>query len=249
MKLLPLEIGRLDTQLAAVTGGEGQVVFPVPVWLIEHPDGLVLFDTGMHADLQTGVGRIGELVASAFRPDFAPGEEVSARLEDRGVRPSDVDRIVFSHLHFDHAGGTGEIPDARIVVQRSEWEAGHDPGPIEAGIYNPDDYDLGHDVELVDGAHDVFGDGRVVCVPTPGHTPGHQSLRVELASGPVVLTADCIYFEQMLDDMAVPPFGHDLDRQRRSMAELRSLRDDHGCRLLYGHDAAQLATLPSDGLV
>lgn len=250
MKLIPLEIGRLDTDMRAITGEEGSMVLPVPAWLIDHPDGLALFDTGMHTDLQHGTERIGDFVGSIFRPDFGEGEQISARLEARGIRPSDIDKVVFSHLHFDHAGGTVEIPDARVVIQRAEWEAGHDNKFVDAGIYNPDDYDHGHDVQLVEGEHDVFGDGRVVCIPTPGHTPGHQALRVELDSGPVVLTADCVYFERMLTEMLVPPFGNEVsqEQQRASMRHLASLRDDHGCHLLFGHDEAQFRAIPTDGL-
>jgi len=133
------------------------------------------------------------------------------------------------------------------VVNRAEWEAGHDTALIEQGVYDPVDYDHGHDVEQVEGRHDVFGDGTLVCIPTPGHTPGHQALRVELDSGPVVLTGDCVYFQRMLDEMLVPRFGHDTDQQLASMRELAQLRND-GCQLLYGHDHEQLATVPDGGL-
>lgn len=247
LKLVPLEIGRLEANLVAITGEEGSIVLPVPAWLIEHPEGLVLFDTGMHADLRHGIERIGARLGRLFAPDLPEGEDLTARLAARGIRASDVDRIVFSHLHFDHCGATAEIPDARVVVQGAEWEAAHRRVLIDGGVYDPDDFDVGHEVEMIDGPHDVFGDGRLVCVPTPGHTAGHQSLRVELESGPVVLTSDCVYFEHFLDDMIVPAFGHDLDRQRRSMRELATMRDD-GCRLLFGHDPAQFAALPAGGL-
>lgn len=247
MRLIPLRVGHLDSEQRIITGDSGAISFPIVSWLIEHPAGLVLFDTGMHRDLQTDVTRLGRS-ADFFRPEFTAGEEVSARLDQRGIRATDIDLIVYSHLHFDHAGGTEEIPDARIVVQEAEWQAGHDRKLIERGVYSPADFDHGHDVEEIDGEHDLFGDGLIRCLPTPGHTPGHQSLRVELDSGPVVLTGDCVYFEQMLEDMAVPRFGHDLELQRRSMVELAAMRSD-GCRLLFGHDLPQLEELPADGLV
>ena len=250
MRLVPLEIGRLGSDLRALTGEPGRQYLPVPSWLIEHPEGLVLFDTGMHVDLRHSSERIGEFSASIFDPDLPEGEDLTARLGAHGIRPTDVDVIVFSHLHFDHCGGTGEIPDARIVCQRDEWEAGHVPKLVERHVYNPADFDLGHDVQLVEGRHDLFGDGSVVCLPTPGHTKGHQSLVVDLASGPVVLTADCVYFERFLDDPddpVVPAFGYDLDQQRASMRELARLRDG-GHRLLYGHDREQFASLPTAGL-
>ncbi len=247
IRLVPLEIGRLEADLSIITGDEGTATLPIPSWLIEHPKGSVLFDTGLHPSLQTSSDRIGRS-AKFFTPDFPPGEELTARLLAAGVRPSDIDYIVFSHLHFDHVGGTEEIPDARIIVQAAEWKAGHDQALIDRGTYFPIDYDHGHDVEAIDGVHDLFGDGLVVCVPTPGHTPGHQALRIELDSGPIVLTGDCIYFEQMLDEMRVPRFGFDTDLQRRSMNELKRMRDDEGCRLLFGHDVEQFRSLPSSGL-
>ncbi|MGH1487950.1 MAG: N-acyl homoserine lactonase family protein [Acidimicrobiales bacterium] len=246
MKLIPLELGKIEAALRVVTGEDGTVTLPIAGWLIEHPNGLALFDNGMHQGLQTDITRLGR-TAKAFRPDYHPGDEVSAQLAARGIRPSDIDVMIFSHLHFDHAGGTGELPDARIVVQQAEWEAGHDAKLIEEGVYDPIDYDHGHDVQAVKGEHDVFGDGTVTCIPTPGHTPGHQALRIELESGPVVLTGDCVYFERMMDDMLVPKFGHDTDQQRQSMQHLASLRDE-GCKLIYGHDEAQFRSLPSEGL-
>jgi glyoxylase-like metal-dependent hydrolase (beta-lactamase superfamily II) len=242
MKLIPLEIGRLEASLSIITGEDTTATLPIPSWLVEHPDGLLLFDTGLHPDLRHGTERIGR-AARFFAPDFPAGEELAARLVAAGVRPSDITHIVFSHLHFDHVGGTAEIPDARIIVQADEWTAGNDPRLIEKGAYMPDDYVLGHDVQTITGLYDVFGDGSVICVPTPGHTIGHQSLRVELESGPVVLTGDCIYFDRMLTEMRVPTFGYDTDQQRDSMLELRRLRDVEGCRLLYGHDVDQFRAL------
>ncbi len=243
MNLIPLEIGRLEANLSMITGVDETATLPIPSWLVEHRDGLLLFDTGLHPDLQHSSDRLGG-AAETFTPDFQQGEELSARLEARGIRPSDITHIVFSHLHFDHVGGTAEIPDARIIVDAAEWATRLDPELMAGGSRHPEDFDLGHAVQTVTGAHDVFGDGQVVCVPTPGHTVGHQSLRVELDSGPVVLTSDCIYFEQMLTQMRTPEWGHDTDQQLVSMAELRRLRDDEGCRLIYGHDVAQIRALP-----
>ena len=167
MRIVGLEIGRIMTQRSVLDGGDGAVLFPVPSWLIEHRDGLVLFDTGMHASLQDSVERIGADTASRFTPDFEAGEEVAARLDERAIRASDITHVVFSHLHFDHAGGTNELPDARIVVQRAEWQAGHDQRLIDHGVYNPADYDLGHDVQQVDGKHDVLLDHVIVLIQTP----------------------------------------------------------------------------------
>ena len=245
LRLVPLECGWLSTAASSVVAGaNGDVDLPIPSWLVVHPSGqTLLFDTGLHHDLVDGVAARYPLMARQFASRFNPADRVSARLEDVEIDPSSVNKIVFSHLHFDHCGGTALVPNAEIIVQRSEWRSGHHPKLIEHEVYNPADFDLGHDVLKIDGAHDVFGDGSVICIPTPGHTAGHQSLRVNLASGPVILTGDCVYWKEVLEEMLLPPFGFDHEMQLDSMRNLKELRDEHGCRLLYGHDASQWASL------
>lgn len=244
--MIPLEVGRIDADLDELIGSPGRRLLPVPAWLIEHPRGVVLFDTGLHPELRTSRDRLrGVMQASTI--DLPDGADLSGRLSAAGLDPADVDVVIFSHLHFDHCGGTAELPDARLVMQGVEWEAAHHPRLVEAGIYNPDDFDLGHDRQLIDGEHDVFGDGRVVCVPTPGHTKGHQALRVALDSGPIVLTGDCVYFAEMLEEMRVPLFAYNPALQLESMRALAAMQAD-GCRLLFGHDLEQFRALPSMGL-
>jgi len=155
-------------------GGEGRIDLPIPSYLIEHPKGTALFDTGMHPDCQHDpAGRIGPHITKLFSFNFRPGEEVSARLEATGRDPAKIDLVVNSHFHFDHVGGYVLIPNATMVVQRREWEAGMDPDLAALRGFNRADFDLGHKVMQIDGEHDLFGDGTVVCLPTHGHTPGH----------------------------------------------------------------------------
>ncbi len=249
LKIIPLECGWLATATASVVAdAPGNARLPIPSWLVVHPTGqTLLFDTGLHQDVQQGVAARYPKMARTFEADFSAGEELSARLQAVHIDPTSVDKIVFSHLHFDHCGGTELVPNAQIIVQEAEWTAGHHAKMIEHEVYSPADFDLGHDVLQVTGTHDVFGDGSVVCIPTPGHTAGHQSLRVNLASGPVVLTGDCVYWEDVLDNMLLPPFAFDYDVQLESMRHLQALRDQDGCRLLFGHDEAQWSLLPHDG--
>lgn len=246
MRLIPLEVGRIDADLDELIGTPGRRLLPVPAWLVEHPRGTVLFDTGLHHELRTSPARLkGSMRNSAVL--LPEGADLTARLDAAGFRTSDIDIVVFSHLHFDHCGGTAELPDARLVVQAAEWEAAHHPRLIDAAVYNPDDFDLGHDRQVVEGQFDLFGDDRVVCVPTPGHTKGHQALRVTLDSGPVVLTGDCIYFASMLEHLHVPRLCYRADMQRASMQRLAHLQAE-GCRLLFGHDLEQFESLPAEGL-
>ncbi len=225
-------VGPMGNFLAGV---EGEIRVPVPCFLIDHPQGLTLFDSGMHPQTQTDPhGRLGG-IANLFRVEFQPGQEVSGRLQGIGVDAARVRYLINSHLHFDHTGGNAEIPNARLVVQRREWEAGHDADQIRKQFYLPQDYQLGHDALAVDGEHDLVGDGRVVCFPTYGHTPGHQSLRLQLDDRTVVLTGDACYLRRTLDEMHLPPVADDPAAMRRSLDQLRALRDA-GARLIYGHD-------------
>jgi N-acyl homoserine lactone hydrolase len=225
-------------------GQHGKLRVPVPVFLIEHPKGRVVFDTGLHPAVQHDPeGRLGFL-AGVFPAEFRAGEEVAARLAARDVAPDRVDYVVLSHLHFDHAGGLETLPNARVVVQRREWVAGQDADLAGALSFGRHDYDHGHDLLLVDGEHDLFGDGRVVCLPTHGHTPGHQSLRVRLDGGDVVLTADSCYFRRTLEDEHLPAQPYDRDAMLASIRRLRALRDG-GARLVYGHDPEAWPDVPA----
>ena len=184
VKLYAMTCGWLTGELdRLMEGGEGDVELPIPSYLIEHPRATALFDTGLHPACQHDpAARVGPRLSSLFRFNYQPGEEISARLAALDRDPARIDLIITSHLHFDHVGGNALIPNATVVVQRRELEAGHDPEQAAQRGFSPLDYDLGHQLRLIDGEHDVFGDGSVVCLPTHGHTPGHQSLRVRLDS-------------------------------------------------------------------
>lgn len=240
MRLVPIESGWMscDTEIMCEGGLASEaerIRFPVSCWLIEHERGNVLFDSGLHAELKTNQGRLGAL-ENIF--DIEIEHTLTEQLARQGYDAADIDILVFSHLHFDHSGATAEIPNARIIVQEDEWQVAHSPKLIEQGVYFPDDFDLGHDVMTVDGDHDLFGDGRIMCIPTPGHTAGHQCVKVELESGPVLLVGDCCYFSAMLTDLRLPSFSFDKELQLASMKKLIDLQDA-GVKLLFGHDRDQ----------
>jgi N-acyl homoserine lactone hydrolase len=130
-----------------------------------------------------------------------------------------------------------------MLVQRSEWEAGMDPDIAEPHGYNRRDFDLGHKRLLIDGEHDVFGDGSVICLATYGHTPGHQSLRVRLDGGEVVLAADSCYFCRTLRERRLPRRVHDRAAMLASLDRLAAL-EAGGARIFYGHDPEFWQTVP-----
>ncbi len=245
LHLVAMTCGWLDGPLGLFLAGEtGRLRVPVPSYLIVHPKGRVIFDTGLHIEAQSDAkGRLGE-AGAAFTVDFEPGDEVESRLEACDVDASEQIRfLVNSHLHFDHSGGNAQIPNATLVVQRREWEAGRDADQIASNYFDPRDYDLGHERMLIDGEHDLFGDGSVVCLPTFGHTPGHQYLRVRIDSGDVVLAADSCYLRRTLEDFHLPTVRSDPEAMLDSLRFLRKLQE-RGARILFGHDPELWADLP-----
>ena len=244
VRLFALTCGWLTGSLGGFLAGEnGRLRVPVPCFLIDHPQGKVLFDSGLHPEAQTDpAARLG-VAARLFDVEFGADEDVARRLAALDVDPGAIRYLVNSHLHFDHTGGNAMIPNAQLIVQRLEWEAGQDPDLARRNFYDRKDYDTGHDVRLVSGEHDLFGDGRVVCLPTYGHTPGHQSLRVRLDSGDVVLTADACYLRRTLEALHLPAVVHDEQLMLASLHRLRALRAS-GARIFYGHDPEFWAGVP-----
>jgi glyoxylase-like metal-dependent hydrolase (beta-lactamase superfamily II) len=217
-----------------ITGQTGKMRMPVPAFVVEHPRGVLVFDTGMHPELMKSTERL-RSTASLFDLELTPDTFLASRLASVGFDAQDVRLVATSHLHFDHCGGLIEVPNARMLVQRAEWDAAFEPTLVEYGVFNPDDFDLGHDRELLDGEHDVFGDGSVRLVPTPGHTKGHQSLVVE---NRVMLVGDACYCRLALDLDALPAYGADPDRQRKTFAWLRE-QESAGTQLVFSHDTDQ----------
>jgi len=244
VKIYAMTCGWLTSDLAMMLAGKpGKIRFPVPAYLIDHPRGKVLFDTGLHPQCQHDArSRIGFL-ADFFNVEFRPGEDIQSRLEALDVDASRIEFLVNSHLHFDHTGGNELVPNAKIIIQQREWEAGQTPEFIKANGYAPADYDHGHLIQAVNGEHDLFGDGRIVTIPTFGHTPGHQSLKVRLDSGDVILTADACYLKETLTNLHLPGLVHNRTEMMNSLLLLRKLQRA-GARIIYGHDPEFWAQVP-----
>ncbi len=248
LELYGMTCGWLAMPLPMMLEGEtGVIKVPLPSYLIKHPKGLVVFDTGlsmgMQGDKEAQHAEIGD-AAYGIEPYFSAGEEIGARLSDAGIDPGSIDIIVNSHLHPDHAGGNAQIPNARVIVQRNEWECGCSENCAEH-LMNPAHYRLGQDMQLIDGEHDVFGDGTVVCIPTYGHTVGHQSLKLKMGAQEIILTADACYFRKTLDDMHLPGLVNDRDQMLESLNRLRAAQRS-GAQLIFGHDPVLWPKL-SDG--
>jgi N-acyl homoserine lactone hydrolase len=245
LNLYAFTCGHLTGDLGhLMQGGEGRIRLPIPSYLIEHPNGTALFDTGMHPDCQHDpAARLGPRLAGLFDFDYHPGEEIGARLEAIDRDPAKIDLIINSHFHFDHVGGNALIPNATMLVQRREWDAGMEPDAVTKRGFDPRDFDLGHKLRLLDGEHDVFGDGSVLCLPTYGHTPGHQSLKLRMPGGDIVLAADSCYFCRTLRERRLPRFAHDHQAMLVALDRLEALKKG-GARIFFGHDPEFWETVP-----
>ena len=245
MRVFALACGSLEFErnlfFPEAAGGE-KLRTPVSSYLVLHPRGKLLFDTGIHCDALTDpVARLGRRVASLFALRSGSGEDVVSQLASVGLAPGDIDFVVNSHFHFDHCGCNASFPGATFLVQRAEIETAR----AEPKRYNARDWDHPLEYRALDGEHDVFGDGSVVLLPTPGHTPGHQSLWLRDGTArQFVCTADASYTKEHLDRSILPSNVYDAAEMTRSLAVLRELRDRRGATLLYGHDSEQWNAIP-----
>lgn len=245
MRVYALSCGTLEFErkLFFPDAGDGvQFRAPVTSCLVVHPRGKLVFDTGIHCDaLSDPAGRLGKRIASLFAIRSGAGEDVVGQLATLGLAPGDIDFVVNSHFHFDHCGCNASFPRSTFLVQRAELESAR----AEPKRYNPKDWDHSLEYRAVDGEYDVFGDGSVVLLPTPGHTPGHQSLWIrDGASRELVFTADASYTKEHLERTILPGNVYDAAEMTRSLGVLRELRDRRGVSLFYGHDAEQWNSLP-----
>lgn len=225
---------RLNTSFF-LEGEPGRITVPATAFLIEHRQGLAVFDTGLGPRF---LPPSNDPAAPVVR--LSEEDRIDRRLEAIGVDPAQVRWIISSHLHLDHAGGNSFLPEATLVVQASEWDYAH--AGIDSAYHLPE-VDTGHRLLKIHGEHDLFGDGSVVIFPTPGHTPGHQSARVRTMTGEVLLAADCCNLRRSLDEMRLPDHVHDAAAYRDTLGKLGRLRDQ-GVRIFYGHDPDDWSLVP-----
>ncbi|MBJ7347762.1 MAG: N-acyl homoserine lactonase family protein [Thermoleophilaceae bacterium] len=204
------------------------VRLPVPAYLIETDMERILVDTGLHP---AAVADKNKFYSESAAMGYFELEQHASIADQLDV--ASITKIILTHLHFDHVGGLALFPaSVPVVVQRAEWEAGQNPVDIGRNFYFPRDYAAPErEVILIDGDHDLLGDGSIELLFTPGHTPGHQSVRV----GNLVLGADVVHFADGLDDHHFPAIAHDDALQAQSANRLRKLREA-GFAIQPGHD-------------
>jgi N-acyl homoserine lactone hydrolase len=215
------------------------IVGPMPVFVILHPKGNVLFDTGPHPGVfQDAFARWGGL-AKAFEPLGDERSGILVQLETIGLRPEDVRYVVNSHLHFDHAGGNQFFPQSTFLVSKKEIEWAQRPENEEKGYFRAD-WDHLLTYREIEGSFDLYGDGKLVAIPLPGHTPGHQGLLVRLPkAGAMILSGDSVPCKENYLDFKIPRNHLDGEQARKTIQGLRDLAEKEKALLIHGHDPEQ----------
>ncbi len=243
MHLLPCGRVRMRKNIFLPAAERSETIdLPISSALLRHGQANVLFDTGCHPEVpEDPEGRWGGL-AKLMVPIMQPGEHVLTGLAELGLGPDDIDVVINSHLHPDHCGCNAFFRKATFLIHSAELAAARAPGSEAAG-YIAADWDQPMPVDEIEGQRDVFGDGRIVLLPLPGHTPGSMSALVALdRSGPLFLAGDTVSLRETLDTGIVPRNTWNADALTKSLDEVRRI-EASGVTILCSHDARQWAGL------
>jgi len=216
MRLYVFSSGWLNLDKSGLqTGASGKISVPVAFFLIKHPKGNVLFDTGNNDKIITDPTYWGPFI-EALNPGRSPDIAIDAQLEKIGVKPSDINYVILGHMHLDHAGNVGKFPNATIVYQRDEIVNAFWPKRGFGGAYITGDFaglrnSVGQSspsrqkvIEL-NGDLDLFGDGSIYIHRAVSHTPGSEMAVIRLPkTGPVVLTSDTCFLAENLQGDILP---------------------------------------------
>src|SRR3954454_722432 len=208
--------------------------FPDNCYLIHHAQGWLLWDTGVPdavAGMPDGLAPADPKATHWRRP-----KTLASELEAVGVKPADIKYLSVSHTHPDHVGNIKMFPQSTVLVQKAEYEWPTPFGRTLQALASP--------INKLEGDHDVFGDGSVTIIATPGHTPGHQSLLVKLPkTGALVLSGDAVHFKSNWENRRVPSMNADKDKTLASMQRIADVLVREKAQLWINHDKAQRDSL------
>jgi glyoxylase-like metal-dependent hydrolase (beta-lactamase superfamily II) len=212
-------------------------------YLIRHAKGLMLWDSGMAdsiADKPEGLTVLGGMLT------LKVSKTLASQMAGLGVSPGDVTHIAFSHFHGDHVGNANLFTSASFYIQQADYDVVFGDDAAKYG-FNTAFYEKlrNNPTTKLHGDHDVFDDGSVVILSTPGHTPGHQSLLVRLPKrGPVILSGDMVHFEENWIARRVPAKNFDHQQTVTSMERVAKILRREQAQLWINHDTKQSERIP-----
>lgn len=229
------------------------ITIPVSMWVIDHPKGLVIFDTGNNVAISDGADNCKKYWAPGncdfLKPSQTRADVIDAQLKTLGYDASKVKVVVSSHSHLDHIGNIEMFPNAIHVIQKKELYQGWFPekfqGRTSPGSFVMADIDNAREFNYLEleGDYDLFGDGSALILSTPGHTLGHQSMKVKLGSGKtIILSQDAVWMQENLDGYPAG-LNYSVMDYTKSVNRLKFMRDLEGADIFMAHDQDQYAKM------
>ena len=227
-------IGKDQSRWSPGVNAGKAIEFSDNCYLIRHDRGLLLWDTGIPDSVAAMPD--GMVVANGAIT-YRRAKTLAAQLEQIGIKPADVTYVAVSHTHGDHVGNVALFPASTVLIQGAEYDWAM-AGPAKPGFVAT------QKIEKLAGDRDVFGDGTVKIVATPGHTPGHQSLLVQLPkTGWLLLSGDAVHFQDNWIHKRVPSMNFHRGQTLASLKRIESLLEERKAQLWINHDKPQSATL------
>ncbi|HJR72241.1 MAG TPA: N-acyl homoserine lactonase family protein [Luteimonas sp.] len=208
-------------------------------YLIRHGDAYLLWDTGLSKEY------LNKPYAEGDADSTSLATTVADQLAKIGVKPAQISFVGISHYHFDHIGQAADFPQAKLLIGEGDFAVFGKPGHEERTKLMSPWLRKGAKVEKVKGDYDVFGDGSVVMLDLPGHTPGHHGLLVQLPKrGAVLLSGDVVHLRENMETMGVPSFNTNRADSLASMDRFEKLAKNLKATLIIQHEEKDVAKLP-----
>lgn len=245
IRLYMFQSGSVKCKLHNIKMNEGNGAdyeIPIPFFLITHPKGHTIIDGGNAVEVATDPRGYWGAICDTYWPVMTEADGCVAQLARLGIRPEDVRHVLQSHLHLDHTGAIGRFPNATHIVQQAEYDYAYAPDWFAAGGYIRRDFDRpGLKWQFLNGLaddhYDLYGDGVLTTVFTPGHAPGHMSFLVRLpGTGATLLTIDAAYTLDHWAERSLPGFLTSTIDSVRSVRKLHALAERTAARIVTGHD-------------
>ncbi|MFT7129282.1 MAG: N-acyl homoserine lactone hydrolase [Gammaproteobacteria bacterium] len=236
LKLYVFDCGMLSipsVDMFGISNNETEVrELIVPCYIVEHEQGRLLWDGGLPSSIadHEGYGKSGQRLDKTFAEQIKP----------MGLDMGSFDYIAFSHMHYDHVGIANEVNGATLLIQKPEYEAAF-ADKITLDFFQPELYSnlKSEKMQVIEGNHDVFGDGSVQLLSAYGHTPGHQVLFLDLPKyGPLVLSGDLYHFRVSRRERKIPQFNYDAAMTLKAMDKIEQFVKDKNANFWIEHDYA-----------